>query len=65
MRSPGPVRRYYTQALEEQGVGWSAEEGGDLFAASEVSVALSWLQIIDNPQQDIPLLAVLRSPWWG
>lgn len=27
LRSPGPVRRYYTQALEEQGVGWSAEEG--------------------------------------
>ena len=65
LRSPGPVRRYYTQALEEQGVGWSAEEGGDLFAASEVSVALSWLQIIDNPQQDIPLLAVLRSPLGG
>ena len=65
LRSPGPVRRYYTQALEEQGVGWSAEEGGDLFAASEVSVALSWLQIIDNPQQDIPLLAVLRSPLVG
>ena len=57
LRSPGPVRRYYTQALEEQ--------GGDLFAASEVSVALSWLQIIDNPQQDIPLLAVLRSPLVG
>ena len=39
--------------------------GGDLLAASEVSVALSLLQIIDNPQQDIPLLAVLRSPLVG
>lgn len=28
-------------------------------------MALSWLQIIDNPQQDIPLLAVLRSPLVG
>ena len=65
LRSPGPVRSDYTQALEEAGVAWSAEEGGDLFATTEVSVALSWLQIIDNPHQDIPLLAVLRSPLVG
>src|SRR5699024_11106738 len=32
LRSPGPVRSYYTRALEEAGVAWSAEEGGDLFA---------------------------------
>ena len=38
LRSPGPVRRYYTQALEEQGVGWSAEEGGDLFALSLIHI---------------------------
>lgn len=65
LRSPGPVRAYYTQALDEQGVGWSAEEGADLFQTTEISVALSWLQIIDNPRQDIPLLAVLRSPVVG
>ena len=65
LRSPGPVRHYYTLALEEQGVGWSAEEGSDLFETTEISVALAWLQIIDNPRQDIPLLAVLRSPLVG
>ncbi len=65
LRSPGPVRHYYTLALEEQAVAWSAEEGGDFFQTTEVSVALSWLQIINNPRQDIPLLAVLRSPAWG
>lgn len=65
LRSPGPVRQYYTQALEDQGINWSAEEGSDLFQTTEVSVALSWLQIIDNPRQDIPLLAVLRSPVVG
>ena len=62
LRSPGPVRHFYALALEEQGVGWSAEEGNDFFQTTEISVALSWLQIIDNPRQDIPLLAVLRSP---
>ena len=65
LRSPGPVRHYYTLALEEEMVAWSAEEGGDFFQTTEVSIALSWLQIIDNPRQDIPLLAVLRSPAWG
>ena len=62
LRSPSPVRHYYTLALEEQSVGWSAEEGEDFFQTTEISVALSWLQIMDNPRQDIPMLAVLRSP---
>ncbi|NLM51215.1 MAG: helicase-exonuclease AddAB subunit AddA [Firmicutes bacterium] len=35
------------------------------FAATEVAVMLSLLQIIDNPQQDIALAAVLRSPFVG
>ena len=65
LRSPGPVRSYYTLALEEQGIAWSAEEGSDFFETTEISSALSWLQIIDNPRQDIPLLAALRSPVWG
>ncbi|WP_454941736.1 helicase-exonuclease AddAB subunit AddA, partial [Evtepia sp.] len=65
LRSPGPVRAYYTLALEEEGVDWSTQEGGDLFDTTEISVALAWLQIIDNPHQDIPLVAVLRSPLVG
>ena len=65
LRSPGPVRAYYTMALEEEGVDWSTQEGGDLFDTTEISVALAWLQIIDNPHQDIPLVAVLRSPLVG
>jgi ATP-dependent helicase/nuclease subunit A len=35
------------------------------FEATEVTVMLSLLKIIDNPQQDIPLAAVLRSPIVG
>ena len=65
LRSPGPVRHWYAMALEEQGVNWSAEEGADFFDTTEIASALAWLQIIDNPRQDIPLLAALRSPVWG
>ena len=62
LRSPGPVQETYTRALSEAGIPWQAEESGDFFGTTEVSVALSYLQIIDNPRQDVPLLSVLRSP---
>lgn len=62
LRSPGPVLRYFAQAFEEAGVPWSAEGGEEFFDTTEIHTALSFLQIIDNPRQDIPLLAVLRSP---
>ncbi|QGR00068.1 helicase-exonuclease AddAB subunit AddA [Paenibacillus psychroresistens] len=35
------------------------------FTAMEIEVVISLLQIIDNPMQDIPLAAVLRSPIVG
>ncbi|MBR2453151.1 MAG: helicase-exonuclease AddAB subunit AddA [Clostridia bacterium] len=31
----------------------------------EINTVLSYLKIVDNPRQDIPLIAVLRSPIWG
>lgn len=64
LRSPGAALRQYAQALEEQGIPWTAEGGRDFFACTEVSVALSMLEILDNPRQDVPLLSVLRSPVW-
>jgi len=62
LRSPGSVRHYYSKALREAQIPWSAEEEGGFFESTEVSVLLSFLQIIDNPRQDIPLLSVLHSP---
>jgi ATP-dependent helicase/nuclease subunit A len=35
------------------------------FDATEVTIMMSLLQVIDNPYQDIPLAAVLRSPIVG
>ncbi len=43
---------------------YSSDESG-YFQATEIRVMLSLLQIIDNPQQDIPLTAVLYSPIIG
>jgi ATP-dependent helicase/nuclease subunit A len=65
LRSPGSSMRHYLKALGEEGIPWSADGGSDLFDTTEVNVALSILQIVDNPRQDIPLLAALRSPVYG
>lgn len=42
-----------------------ADTASGYFAATEVSTMLSLLRVIDNPEQDIPLAAVLRSPLLG
>ena len=62
VRSPGSVLHHYARALGERDLPWEADGGGDFFAATEISVALALLQIVDNPRQDVPLISVLRSP---
>ena len=65
LRSPNAVLHHYARALGERDIPWEADAGGDYFETTEVSVALSLLQIVDNPRQDVPLLSVLRSPVYG
>lgn len=62
LRSPGTVLHHYIRALNEQGIPWAAEGSEDIFSSTEVNVALSLLQVVDNPRQDVALIAVLRSP---
>ena len=62
LRSPNPVLRYYAAALDEVGVPWSADGGQEFFGTTEISVAIALLQVLDNPRQDVALLAALRSP---
>lgn len=59
------TRKWSDTFLEEmaaQGIPAFADTGLGFFKTPEVQVILSLLQIIDNPLQDIPLLAVIRSP---
>lgn len=53
------------EELKAQGIPAYAELQSGYFEAIEVKVMLSLLQVIDNPEQDIPLAAVLRSPIVG
>jgi ATP-dependent helicase/nuclease subunit A len=52
----------FLEELAAQGIPVFADTGLGFFKTPEVQLILSLLQIIDNPLQDIPLLAVLRSP---
>ncbi len=65
LRSPGSVLSRYVRALREAGIPWASEGGEDFFDTPEANLALSYLEIIDNPRQDVPLIAVLRSPLYG
>jgi len=52
----------FVDELAAKGIPAFADTGTGFFKTTEVQVVLSLLQVIDNPLQDIPLLAVLRSP---
>ncbi|MCR2803188.1 helicase-exonuclease AddAB subunit AddA [Paenibacillus soyae] len=53
------------EELQQLGVPAYAELSSGYFEATEVETMLSLLRVIDNPYQDIPLAAALRSPMFG
>ncbi len=53
------------EALAKAGIPHANSTGNDLFENSEVLLMFSLLSAADNPQRDIPLAAVLRSPIFG
>ncbi|CAH1850370.1 helicase-exonuclease AddAB subunit AddA [Convivina intestini] len=51
--------------FHEAGLPVQADGVGDYFQTMEVYIMLDTLRVIDNPHQDIPLVAMLRSPMFG
>ncbi len=64
LRSPAGRAEAYAKEFSRAGVPLSAARDG-FFASLEVSDLLNLLKLLDNPLQDVPLLAVLRSPLVG
>lgn len=63
VKSAAPV---YASALSSRGV--PCAYGGDetpFTERAEVAIVLALLDVIDNPNQDIPLITVLKSPLFG
>jgi ATP-dependent helicase/nuclease subunit A len=61
LRSPSGRAEAFAMEFNRAGVPLSAARDG-FFASLEVSDLLNLLKLLDNPLQDVPLLAVLRSP---
>ena len=65
MRSTRERASVLLEVFRQADVPAYAELGTGYFEATEVEVMVSLLRVIDNPMQDIPLAAVLRSPVCG
>lgn len=55
----------FVTVLSDAGIPAHTVSATGYFSAVEVQTVLSMLRILDNPRQDIPLAAVLRSPIVG
>ncbi len=55
----------FSEVLSDCGIPNYVESSTGYFAAYEIDVILNMLQILDNPYQDIPMAAVLKSPLAG
>lgn len=65
MRSIKGAAPFFLEEFNRLAIPAYAEVSTGFLAAQEVQVMLAILKIIDNPRQDIPLAAVLRSPVIG
>lgn len=65
LRSFGKYAEIFTETLEEKKIPAYAASKTGYFKTTEIQTILNLLKILDNPRQDIPLAAVLRSPIGG
>ncbi|MGB0580749.1 MAG: UvrD-helicase domain-containing protein [Limisphaerales bacterium] len=64
LRSPGPCAEAFVREFRRFGIPLQAKRAG-FFSAQEIEDLINLLRLLDNPRQDIPLLAVLHSPIVG
>ncbi len=64
LRAPANKAEAYAKEFERAGVPLVVERGG-FYDSVEIADLLSLLRLLDNPLQDVPTIAVLRSPLAG
>src|SRR5208282_1079566 len=64
MRAPSCKAEIYAKEFQRAGVPLVVERGR-FYDGSEIMDLLALLQLLDNPLQDVPAIAVLRSPLVG
>ena len=65
LRSANAIGPVYRRTLASRGVPVAADQSSGFFESLEISMLRSLLAVIDNPHQDVPLVAVLTSPLFG
>lgn len=55
----------YTEALRRHGITFSIEEDRDFYRRQEVCDFLNWLRVLEDPQDKIALVGIMRSPLGG
>lgn len=55
----------YSEVLASFGIPVICDNSTNLFENNEIKIILSMLRTINNPRQDIPLLATMMSPFYG
>ena len=65
LRSMAGRAEIYERALREYGIPCVSDKSEGLLGTIEVGMMLSFLQTIDNPLWDVPLVSTLRSPMFG
>ena len=64
LRAPSGKAEIFAKQFDRAGIPLVVERGG-FYDSSEILDLLSLLQLLDNPLQDVPCIAVLRSPLVG
>ncbi|MGH7994127.1 MAG: 3'-5' exonuclease, partial [Limisphaerales bacterium] len=64
LRAPANKAEAYAKEFDRAGVPLVVERGG-FYDSTEIADLLSLLTLLDNPLQDVPAIAVLRSPLVG
>ena len=64
LRAPSGKAEIFAKQFDRAGIPLVVERGG-FYDSSEVLDLLGVLQLLDNPLQDVPVIAVLRSPLVG
>lgn len=65
LRSTKNTAPIFEQVLREYNIPVISDSNEGYLDTIEIKTVLSFLEIIDNPLQDIPLIAVMRSPIFG
>jgi len=65
MRSPAERANDYVRILRLAGVPVMSQSSAGYFETTEITDVLCLLKVLDNPQRDIELAAVLRSPFFN